>query len=107
LISEVLRSIPEQEVTSILPNTIAALKGIASLNQETMANYLQNWERARAARLRNLLFKLTDEQLQTVESAINSILPEARRHQGISPNTRGTALFLICKSYMKERKDDK
>jgi len=108
LISEVLRSIPEQEVTSILPDSMAGLKGIASLNQETMSTYLQNWEKARAVRLKNLLFKLTAEQLQTVETAIDNILPEARRHQGISPNTRGTALFLICKSYMdKESKDDK
>jgi ParB family chromosome partitioning protein len=108
LISEVLKSIPEQEVTSILPDTMAGLKGIASLNQETMASYLQNWERARAARLKNLLFKLTAEQLQTVETAIDRILPAAKRQQGISPNSRGTALYLICKSFLEmEDKDGK
>jgi ParB family chromosome partitioning protein len=72
-----------------------------------MAGYLQNWEKARAARLRNLLFKLTPEQLQTVESALDGILPEAGRQQGSSPNTRGTALYLICKSFLnKENRDD-
>jgi ParB family transcriptional regulator, chromosome partitioning protein len=108
LISEVLKSIPEQEVTSILPDNMAGLKGIASLNQETVASYLQNWERARAARLKNLLFKLTAEQLQTVEKAIDRILLAAKRQQGLSPNSRGTALFLICKSFLEmEDKDAK
>ena len=107
LIREVLQVIPEEEVLTILPDTINGLKGMASLGQETVAGYLQNWERARAVRLRNLIFKLTEEQLQSVEKAIEHILPEARRHQGISPNARGTALYLICKSFLdKETKDD-
>jgi ParB family chromosome partitioning protein len=71
LIREVLKTIPEQEVLAILPDTMVGLKGIATLGQETMAGYLQNWEKARAVRLRNLLFKLTPEQLQIVEAAIN------------------------------------
>jgi len=80
---------------------------MAVMHQETMAGYLQNWERARAAKLRNLLFKLTAEQLQTVEAVLNGITPEARRQQGSSPNTRGTALYLICKSFLnKENRDD-
>jgi ParB family chromosome partitioning protein len=107
LIREVLKTIPEQEVLAILPDTMVGLKGMATLGQETMTGYLQNWEKARAVRLRNLLFKLTPEQLQIVEAAINEILPEARRQQGVSPNSRGTALYLICKSYLeKETQDD-
>ena len=107
LIREVLKTIPEQEVLAILPDTMVGLKGMATLGQETMAGYLQNWEKARAVRLRNLLFKLTPEQLQIVEAGINEILPEARRQQGVSPNARGTALYLICKSYLeKETQDD-
>jgi ParB family chromosome partitioning protein len=78
---------------------------MVNLGQETMAGYLQNWEKARAARLRNLIFKLTQEQLQSVEKAIDQILPEAKRQQGISPNARGTALYMICKSFVdKENK---
>jgi len=107
LIREVLKTIPEGDVLKILPDTMVGLKGMATLRQETMAGYLQNWEKARAVRLRNLLFKLTSEQLPTIETAIDRMLPEARRQQGVSPNSRGTALYLICKSYLeKEHQDD-
>ena len=107
LIREVLKTIPEQEVLTVLPDTMVGLKGMATLGQEAVAGYLQNWEKARAVRLRNLLFKLTSEQLPTIETAIDQMLPEARRRQGISPNSRGTALYLICQSYLeKETQDD-
>ena len=105
LIREVLQVLPEEEVLAVLPDTMDGLKGMVNLGQETMAGYLQNWEKARAARLRNLIFKLTQEQLQSVEKAIDQILPEAKRQQGISPNARGTALYMICKSFVdKENK---
>ena len=107
LIQEVMQVLPEEEVLAVLPDTLNGLKGMASLGQETIAGYLQKWEQARAVRLRNLIFKLTDEQLQTVETAVKQVLPEAKRQQGISPNSRGTALFLICKSFIdRENKDD-
>ena len=107
LIREVLQVLPEEEVLAVLPDTMDGLKGMANLGQETMAGYLQNWEKARAVRLRNLIFKLTQEQLQSVEKAIDQILPEAKRQQGISPNARGTALYMICKSFVdKENKHD-
>jgi ParB family chromosome partitioning protein len=107
LIREVMQVLPEDEVLSVLPDTLGGLKGMASLGQETVAGYLQNWERARAVRLRNRIFKLTEEQLQSVEKAIERVLPEARRQQGTSPNTRGTALYLICKTFLEENKDDR
>jgi len=108
LIREVMKVIPEEEILAVLPDTLDGLRGMATLGQETMAGYLQNWERARAARLRNLLFKLTEEQLQTVETAIEHVLPEAKMRQGISPNTRGTALYLICETFLdKENRDDR
>jgi ParB family chromosome partitioning protein len=107
LIREVLKTIPEEQVLTVLPDTMVGLKGMATLGQGAVAGYLQNWEKARAVRLRNLLFKLTAEQLPTIETAIDRMLPEARRKQGVSPNSRGTALYLICKSYLeKEPQDD-
>jgi len=107
LIREVMQVLPEEEVLAVLPDTMDGLKGMANLGQETMTGYLQNWEKARAARLRNLLFKLTSDQLQTVEAAVAQILPQARLQQGINPNARGTALYLICKSFVdKENKHD-
>ena len=105
LIREVLKTIPEEQVLTVLPDTMVGLKGMATLGQGAMAGYLQNWEKARAIRLRNLLFKLTPDQLQTVEAAVTQILPEARRQQGINPNTRGTALYLLCKSFLDKEND--
>jgi ParB family chromosome partitioning protein len=105
LLREVLQVIPEQEVMSVLPDALAGLTGIGAIGRETVAAYLQNWEKARAARLRNLLFKLTQDQLQTVEAVITQLLPEAQRQPGINPNTRGTALYLLCKSFLD--KEDK
>jgi ParB family chromosome partitioning protein len=105
LLREVLQVIPEQEVMSVLPDALAGLSGIGAIGRETVAAYLQNWEKTRAARLRNLLFKLTPDQLQTVEAAVAQMLPEARLQPGINPNTRGTALYLLCKSFLdKENK---
>jgi ParB family chromosome partitioning protein len=104
LIREVLQVLPEDEVLAVLPDTLGGLKGMASLGQETMAGYLQNWQRAQAVRLKNLIFKLTKDQLQIVESAIEAILPEAKRQQGISPNAKGTALYLLCKSFLDKEK---
>ena len=107
LIREVLKTIPEEQVLTVLPDTMVGLKGMATLGQGAVAGYLQNWEKARAIRLRNLLFKLTSDQLPTIETAIDRMLPEARRKQGVSPNSRETALYLICKSYLeKENQDD-
>jgi len=107
LIREVLQVLPEEEVLAVLPDTMDGLKCMANWGHETMAGYLQNWEKARAVRLRNLIFKMTQEQLQSVEKAIDLKLPEAKRQQGISPNARGTALYLICKSFLdKENKHD-
>jgi ParB family chromosome partitioning protein len=105
LLREVLQVMPEQEVMSVLPDSVAGLSGIGAINQETLAGYLQNWEKARAVRLRNLLFKLTPDQLQTIEAAVARILPEARLQPWINPNTRGTALYLLCKSFLD--KEDK
>jgi ParB family chromosome partitioning protein len=90
---------------SVLPDALAGLTGIGAIGRETVAAYLQNWEKARAIRLRNLLFKLTPDQLQTVEAAVEQLLPETRLQPGINPNTRGTALYLLCKSFLnKENK---
>jgi ParB family transcriptional regulator, chromosome partitioning protein len=108
LMREILRTIPEGEILAILPGTLDGLKGLASLGQETIAKHLQNWEQVRAVRLRHLQFKLTAEQLDTVEAAIAQMLPEAKKVRGNSPNTRGTALYLICKSFLgKEEHDGK
>lgn len=67
-----------------------------------MAEYLQNWQRAQGAKLKHLQFQLTPMQVEVVEEAFSEILPAARRSMGDSPNLRGTALYLLCKSHLEK-----
>ena len=100
LLREVLDTVSEGEVVSLLPDTAASLRAIATMGQETMADYLRSWEQARLARLRPLHFRLTKQQVETVEAAISRMLVQARQVKGDSPNVRGTALYLLCKFYL-------
>ncbi len=100
LIREVLKAIPEAEVTALLPESASSLRSLAALGRESLAAGLQRWQQARESRLRNLLFKLTPAQLEVVEKALALMLPDARQDPGRSPNLRGTALYLICESFL-------
>ncbi len=101
MIKEILAELSQEHVLGLLPETAVSLQAFASLGQEDMAEYLQNWQRAQAARLKHLQFQLTPAQLETVDEALARLLPEARESQGESPNTRGTALFLLCRRYLE------
>jgi ParB family chromosome partitioning protein len=103
LIREVLRSLPQEEVLQLLPETAQSLQAFASLGQEAMADYLKNWQQAQSARLKHLQFQLTPIQLEVVEEALTQILPQAKEEQGDSPNARGTALYLLCKTYLEHK----
>jgi len=103
LLRQVMKNLPASEVVAVLPETTQSLESLSSLGQEDIASYLRNWQQAQTARLSHVQFQLTIDQLEVVEEAINSILPRAREEQGDSPNARGTALYLLCKSYINER----
>ena len=103
LVREILESLPKEEVLALLPETAESLQALSSLGQESMADYLKNWQLAQAARLKHLQIQLTPAQLEVVEEALSSFLGQAKATQGDSPNTRGTALFLLCQEYLKER----
>ena len=102
LVREILESLPKEEVLSLLPETTESLQALSSLGQETMAEYLQNWQRSQAAKLKHLQFQLTAPQLAVVEEALSQLLPQAKEARGESPNIRGTALYLLCLLYLKE-----
>jgi ParB family transcriptional regulator, chromosome partitioning protein len=101
LVKEVLKTIPATQVTALLPETAQGLRGLASLGQESIAAYLQNWQQAQSVRLRNLLFKLTPAQLEVVEEALSQMLPAARGSLDKSPNVKGTALYLLCRAHLE------
>ena len=103
VLRQVLKDLSEDEVVAVLPETSQSLEALSSLGQEDIAHYLQNWQQAQTARLRHLQFQLTSGQLETVEEALNDRLPEAREERRDSPNARGTALYLLCRSYLENR----
>jgi ParB family transcriptional regulator, chromosome partitioning protein len=104
LIREVLQSLPQEEVLRLLPETAQSLQALASLCQETLADYLKNWQNAQSARLKHLQFQLTPAQLEIVEEALTQVLPQAKEEPGDSPNARGTALYLLCQVYLEQQR---
>jgi len=47
--------------------------------------------------------QFTDKQLETVEEAVSLIIPKAKEDGFDNPNTRGNAVFLLCKFYLERR----
>jgi len=105
LLRSVLQAMPEAEVLAILPDTAESLRALASLGQESMAEHLEKWRQAQGARLKHLQFQLTSDQLEVVEEALAKLLPQASRGLRDNPNTRGEALYLLCRQYLE--KEDK
>ena len=102
LLRIVLTSIPESQVLNILPETAASLQELASLGQETIAEYLRKFQAAQPARLRHLTLQLTSAQLEVVEAALERFLTAAKEDLGGSPNLRGTALYLLCQKFLDQ-----
>ena len=102
LIREVLKHLSREEILALLPETEGSLDALASLGQETIAQHLESWQKARESRFRHLTFQVTETQLHVVEGALAQIMPLAKVQRGDSPNTRGTALYLLCERYLKQ-----
>ncbi len=98
---DVLASIPEEEVRSLLPETAGSLKALTSLGQQDMASHVRAWQQAQEARLYHLTFQLTKEELALVEQALDKAAREVRGPKGDNPNSRGRALALICRFYLE------
>ena len=105
VIRRVLEELPQEAVLSILPESADSLRALASLGQQDMAEHLEAWDRAQSARLKHMQFQLTQDQLEIVERALNHMLPMARQEQTDSPNTRGTALYLLARAYLETTKE--
>ena len=105
LVRQVLELMPREEVLGLLPETAQGLDALAALGQQDMADYLQTWQKAQAARLKHLQFQLTVSQLEVVEPALEALIPEARTSRGDSPNARGTALYLLCRRHLEQSGD--
>lgn len=102
LVREVLETMTAEDMAAVLPESAESLKAIASVGTDNMATYLQDWQKAQSARLKHKIFQLTQAQEEVVDEALAIIMPTAKQNQGASPNTRGTALYLLCKSYLEK-----
>ena len=103
LLKEILSSVPESEILSLLPETTESLKSLSLINDMDLAEHLKAWEEAQDARLRHMQLQFTDKQLETVEEAVSLMIHEAKEDGFDNPNTRGNAVFLLCKFYLERR----
>ncbi|PVV82979.1 ParB/RepB/Spo0J family partition protein [Dehalogenimonas alkenigignens] len=101
LLKEILSAIPESEVLSLLPETSDSLNSLSTINEGTLAEHLEAWQQAQAAKLSHMQLQFTKPQLETVQEALTRILPIARDSKKDNPNTRGTAMYLLCKFYLE------
>ena len=100
LVRRVLEFLPQEEVLSLLPDSAESLGSLLTMGQETIAEYLQNWQRAKSARLKHMTFQLAEPQLVTVEKALDLALSVCSP-TGANPNSRGNALTDICRFYLE------
>ena len=100
-IQRVLEELGSEEVLSLLPESAESLGSLASLGQEDIADYLQAWQQAQQARLKHLQIQLTAVQMEVVKEVLSRLLPMAREAGSDSPNSRGTALYLLCLNYLE------
>jgi ParB family chromosome partitioning protein len=106
LLKEILSSVSEDEVLSLLPETTESLKSLSLINEMDLAEHLKAWEEAQVARLRHMQLQFTDMQLETVEEAVSLVIHKAKEDGFDNPNTRGNAIFLLCKFYLERNESE-
>ena len=99
LVRDLLKAVPESEILAVLPETAGSLRALASLGEADLAEHLRTWEKAQAARLRHLIFQLSNDQLEVVEEAMERA-SATNSSSGSNPNRRGNALHHICVDYL-------
>jgi ParB family transcriptional regulator, chromosome partitioning protein len=106
LLKQILSSVSEDEILSLLPETTESLKSLSTINEIDLAEHLQAWDLAQVARLRHMQLQFTDKQLTVVEEAVSSIIPKAKDESFGNPNSRGNAVYLLCKFYLERRQPE-
>jgi ParB family chromosome partitioning protein len=101
MLQQVLEELTQSEVLKLLPETADSLQAFATLGQQDLAGYLQNYQQAQQARLKHLTFQSTPAQLEVIEEALARVMPQAGQTPGDNPNPRGNALYLLCEAYLE------
>jgi ParB family chromosome partitioning protein len=104
LLKKILNTVPENQILSLLPETVRSLRALSSLDQEELAEYLKVWEKSRTARLKHMQIQLSNEQLKTIEEALEHVMVKAKRVRGSNPNIKGTAIYLLAQFYLERRR---
>ena len=104
VVRDILDSMPQAEVLSLLPETSESLHALASLGTADVAEQLQAWQAAQAARLRHMTFQLTDRELHVIQEALGRAMATGKSNPD-NPNKKGTALAAICLSYLQSQGD--
>jgi ParB family transcriptional regulator, chromosome partitioning protein len=104
VLKKILADVPPEEVLSLLPETAESLQALSTIGQEDLAEHLQAWQRAQAARLRHMQLQLSAEQMETVEKALGMVMAKARHSSNDNPNVRGTAIYLLAEFYLERNK---
>jgi ParB family transcriptional regulator, chromosome partitioning protein len=102
LLKELIHTLPQQEVLSLLPETAQSLSALSSLGQDDMADYLKNWQQAQGSRLKHLTIQLSVGQVETVEAAFSRVMAQVKELQSDNPNPRGNALYFLCKIFLEQ-----
>ncbi len=102
VLRQILESTPERQVAELIPGSFERLKEFAQIGQEDLATYLQTKRQASEARLEQLTFQLSREQLAIVRSALRKAGNTPQEGKDRNPNQRGNALASICKNYLDE-----
>ncbi|MFC1917229.1 ParB/RepB/Spo0J family partition protein [Chloroflexota bacterium] len=106
LLNRILKTIPEADVLSLLPETADSLRSLSSFTEIDLARHLEAWDKAQVARLKHMQLQFTPRQLELVEEAVSRILPKAKDETFGNPNNRGNAVFLLCKFYIERAKEE-
>ena len=102
LVREVLKTIPQSDVLSLLPESAASLAALSSLGADDLAEHLRAWQQAQAARLQHMIFQLTHKQVDVVMEALERVIAGVTK-DGSNPNRRGNALYELCRDYLERR----
>lgn len=103
LLKKILSEVPEEEVLSMLPETPDSLNNLSQIDEGSLADHLKAWEEAQSAKLSHMQLQFTKPQLDLVREALSVIMPVAKGSKQDNPNTRSTAIFLLCKFYLERR----
>ena len=103
LMRTVLEHLPQEDVLAVLPESAESLRELATLGDRDMAGYLQDWQRAKGARLHHFTAQLTSDQLSLVRDTLKPFLARVTLGDGGNPNRQGLALLRLCETYREIR----